>query len=66
MQLRRNANTRPVVGIFLVVVFLAFEGCDNLSTADRELVHTDAEAFETVARAERVAGKTRGGRRGQE
>ncbi len=31
-------------------------GCDSSSPAERELVHTDAEVFETVARAERIVG----------
>ena len=43
-------------GVALAIAFLALESCDDLSTADREFVHTDAEAFEVVARAERVAG----------
>ena len=43
-------------GVALAIAFLALESCDDLSTADRELVHTDAEAFEAVARAERVVG----------
>ena len=42
--------------IALAVAFLAIGGCDNLSTAERELVHTDAEVFEVVARAERNVG----------
>jgi hypothetical protein len=32
--------------------FLIIEGCDNLSTSERELVHTDAEVFEAIARSE--------------
>jgi hypothetical protein len=43
-------------GFALGLAILAIEGCDNLSTAERELVHTDAEVFETVARAERTVG----------
>ena len=39
-------------GIALIIT----EGCDNLSTSERELVHTDAEVFEAVARAELVVG----------
>lgn len=31
-------------------------GCDNLSSTERELVHTDAEVFEAVAQAERLVG----------
>jgi len=42
--------------VSLAVAFLIVNGCDDLSTAERELVHTDAEAFEVVARAERVVG----------
>jgi hypothetical protein len=38
------------------VALLTTEGCDNLSTSERELVHTDAEVFEAVARSELVAG----------
>jgi hypothetical protein len=50
-----RTDTRPVT-IALVVAFLTTQGCDNLSTAERELVHTDAEVFEVVARSERVVG----------
>jgi hypothetical protein len=39
-------------GIALIIT----EGCDNLSTSERELVHTDAEVFEAVARSELVVG----------
>jgi hypothetical protein len=39
-----------------VVAFLIIEGCDKLSTAERELVHTDSEVFEAVAQSERVVG----------
>jgi len=39
-------------GVALIII----EGCDNLSTSERELVHTDAEVFEAVARSELVAG----------
>jgi hypothetical protein len=42
--------------VALAVAFLTPGGCDNLSTAERELVHTDAEVFEAVARSERVVG----------
>ena len=42
--------------VALAVAFLTIEGCDNLSTAERELVHTDAEVFEAVARSERIVG----------
>ncbi len=42
--------------VALAAAILIVNGCDDLSTAQRELVHTDAEAFETVVRAERVAG----------
>jgi hypothetical protein len=38
------------------VALLITDGCDNLSTSERELVHTDAEVFEAVARSELVAG----------
>jgi hypothetical protein len=40
----------------LGVALITNEGCDNLSTSERELVHTDAEVFEAVARSELVAG----------
>jgi hypothetical protein len=42
--------------VALAVAFLTVEGCDNLSTSERELVHTDAEVFEAVVRAQVVAG----------
>jgi hypothetical protein len=42
--------------VALIVAFITAEACDNLSTAERELVHTDAEVFEAVAQAERVVG----------
>ena len=38
------------------VALLTTEGCDNLSTSERELVHTDAEVFEVVARSELLVG----------
>jgi hypothetical protein len=38
---------------FGVMLFIT-EGCDDLSTSERELVHSDAEAFEAVARSELV------------
>jgi len=38
------------------VALLTTEGCDNLSMSERELVHTDAEAFEAVAQSELVTG----------
>jgi hypothetical protein len=40
--------------VALAVAFLTIDGCDNLSPAERELVHTDAEVFEAVARSELV------------
>ena len=40
----------------LVLALLTIEGCDNLSTSERELVHTDAEVFEAVARSELLVG----------
>jgi hypothetical protein len=43
-------------GVALAVALLVIDGCDSLSRAERELVHTDAEIFETVARSERAAG----------
>jgi hypothetical protein len=42
--------------VALAVAFLTAEGCDNLSTTERQLVHTDGEVFEAVARSERVVG----------
>jgi hypothetical protein len=44
------------VAVALAGAFLAFAACDNLSTSERELVHTDAEVFEAVARSELVVG----------
>jgi hypothetical protein len=38
------------------VALLTTEACDNLSTSERELVHTDAEVFEAVARSEMLVG----------
>jgi hypothetical protein len=38
------------------VALLTTVGCDNLSASDREIVHTDAEVFETVARSELTVG----------
>jgi len=43
-------------GVALAGAFLTIEGCDNLSTSERELVHTDAEVFEAVARSQLVVG----------
>jgi hypothetical protein len=43
-------------GVALAVAFLTVESCDDLSTAERELVHTDAEVFEAVARSQLVVG----------
>lgn len=39
---------------FLVfgIALITTEACDNLSTSEREIVHTDAEVFEAVARSE--------------
>jgi hypothetical protein len=42
--------------VALGVALLTLGACDNLSTSDRELVHTDAEVFEAVARSELVVG----------
>jgi len=42
--------------VVLAIAFLTIGGCDKLSTAERELVHTDAEVFEAVARSERIVG----------
>jgi len=55
-MLRRRAETRRLALVALAVAFLTAEACDNLSPAERELVHTDAEVFEAVARSERVVG----------
>lgn len=38
------------------VALFAIASCDNLSRSDRELVHTDAEVFEVVARSELAVG----------
>ena len=48
-------DNRRVVCVAIAAFFIT-EGCDNLSTSDRELVHTDAEVFEAVARSELIAG----------
>jgi hypothetical protein len=42
--------------VALAVAFLGAPSCDNSSPAERELVHTDAEVFEVVARTQRVVG----------
>jgi hypothetical protein len=42
--------------VALGVALMSMAGCDNLSTSDRELVHTDAEVFEAVARSELAVG----------
>jgi hypothetical protein len=49
--------SRPILpclafGIALIITV----GCDNLSTSERELVHTDAEVFEVIARSELLVG----------
>jgi hypothetical protein len=44
------------LNIALAVACFAGQGCDNSSPAERELVHTDAEVFEVVARTQRVVG----------
>jgi len=38
------------------IALISAEACDNFSTSERELVHTDAEVFEAVARSELVVG----------
>ena len=40
----------------LLCALLSSPACDNLSTSDREVVHTDAEVFEAVARSELAVG----------
>ena len=47
----REPVTRLAFGIALFIT----AACDNLSTSEREMVHTDAEAFEAVARSELIA-----------
>jgi hypothetical protein len=42
--------------VALAVAFLGTPSCDNSSPAERELVHTDSEVFEVVARTQRVVG----------
>jgi len=50
-------DSRPLLSwVALGVALLATDGCDNLSTNEREIVHTDAEVFEAVARSEFVVG----------
>jgi hypothetical protein len=49
--------SRPILPcLAFAAALLTTEACDKLSTAERELVHTDAEVFEAVARSELVAG----------
>jgi hypothetical protein len=47
---------RPLVSCVACVALLTTQGCDNLSTSERQMVHTDAEAFEAIAWSELVAG----------
>lgn len=54
--MRRRADTRHIGRGALAAAFLVIAACDNLSTAEREIVHTDAEAFEAVARSEMIVG----------
>jgi hypothetical protein len=54
--LRRRADSRQVARFALAAAFLGVAACDNLSTSEREIVHTDAEVFEAVARSELVVG----------
>jgi hypothetical protein len=54
--LRRRADSRQVARFALAATFLGVAACDNLSTTEREIVHTDAEVFEAVARSELVVG----------
>lgn len=42
--------------VALAVAYLGTQSCGNSSPAERELVHTDAEVFEVVARTQRVVG----------
>jgi len=52
----RRGDTQQVARVALAGAFLAIAACDNLSTSERELVHTDAEVFEAVARSELIIG----------
>jgi hypothetical protein len=45
-----------IARLALPVALLVYAGCDKLSTSERELVHTDAEAFEVVAQSQRIVG----------
>jgi len=45
-----------VARVALAIAFLAVEGCDNLSPAERQIVHTDSEVFEAVAQSQLAAG----------
>jgi hypothetical protein len=56
MKLAFLTPAMSALSVALVVALMGIEGCDNLSTSDRELVHTDAEVFEAVARSELAAG----------
>ena len=44
------------IGIALALACFVPQACDNSSPAERALVHTDAEIFETVAQSERGLG----------
>jgi len=46
----------PVRCLAFPIALFITAACDNLSTSEREMVHTDAEAFEAVARSELVVG----------
>ena len=56
MKMTFRILTMSALSVALVAALVSIEGCDNLSTSERELVHTDAEVFEAVARSELVIG----------
>lgn len=48
---------RPILScLAFAIALIISDGCDGLSTSEREIVHTDAEVFEAVARSELVVG----------
>jgi hypothetical protein len=56
MKMTFRILAMSALSFVLVGALMGIAGCDNLSTSDRELVHTDAEVFEAVARSELATG----------
>jgi hypothetical protein len=54
--LRRRPDIRALACVLVAAALLTTEGCDDLSKSEREVVHTDAEVFEAVARSELTVG----------